>query len=55
MGAYCTYTFSCKKNKKQNKIFRYLEAVGKGSSELKNTADPRASENRRTEFIVLEK
>jgi len=31
-----------------------LEAVGKGSSELKNTADPRASENRRTEFIVLE-
>ena len=31
-----------------------LEAVGKGSSELKNTADPMASENRRTEFIVLE-
>lgn len=31
-----------------------LEAVGKGSSELKNTADPRAAENRRTEFIVLE-
>ena len=31
-----------------------LEAVGKGSTELKNTADPRASENRRTEFIVLE-
>ena len=31
-----------------------LEAVGKGSSELKNTEDPKASENRRTEFIVLE-
>ena len=31
-----------------------LEAVGKGSSELKNTEDPMASENRRTEFIVLE-
>ena len=31
-----------------------LEAVGKGSSELKNTADPMAAENRRTEFIVLE-
>lgn len=31
-----------------------LEAVGKGSSELKNTADPMASENRRTEFIVME-
>lgn len=31
-----------------------LEAVGKGSSELKNTADPMAPENRRTEFIVLE-
>ena len=31
-----------------------LEAVGKGSTELKNTADPMASENRRTEFIVLE-
>lgn len=31
-----------------------LEAEGKGSSELKNTEDPMASENRRTEFIVLE-
>lgn len=31
-----------------------LEAVGKGSSELKNTEDPMAAENRRTEFIVLE-
>ena len=31
-----------------------LEAVGKGSSELKNTEDPMAPENRRTEFIVLE-
>lgn len=31
-----------------------LEAVGKGSSELKNQADPMAAENRRTEFIVLE-
>ena len=31
-----------------------LEAVGKGSNELKNTEDPMASENRRTEFIVLE-
>ena len=31
-----------------------LEAVGKGSSELKNTEDSMAPENRRTEFIVLE-
>jgi outer membrane protein OmpA-like peptidoglycan-associated protein len=31
-----------------------LEAIGKGSSELKNTADPMAQENRRTEFIVVE-
>ena len=31
-----------------------LEAEGKGSSELKNTENPKASENRRTEFIVLE-
>ncbi len=31
-----------------------LEAVGKGSSEPKNAADPTAPENRRTEFIVLE-
>ena len=31
-----------------------LETVGKGSSELKNTEDPMAAENRRTEFIVLE-
>ena len=31
-----------------------LEAIGKGSSELKNTEDPMAAENRRTEFIVLE-
>lgn len=31
-----------------------LEAVGKGSSELKNQENPMASENRRTEFIVLE-
>ena len=32
----------------------HLEAVGKGSSELKNTEDPMAAENRRTEFIILE-
>lgn len=31
-----------------------LEAVGKGSSELKNAEDPMAAENRRTEFIVFE-
>lgn len=31
-----------------------LEAIGKGASELKNAEDPTASENRRTEFIVLE-
>jgi outer membrane protein OmpA-like peptidoglycan-associated protein len=31
-----------------------LEAIGKGSSELKNTADPMAQENRRTEFIIVE-
>lgn len=31
-----------------------LEAEGKGSSELKNTENPMAPENRRTEFIVLE-
>ena len=31
-----------------------LEAVGKGSSELKNAENPMAPENRRTEFIVLE-
>lgn len=31
-----------------------LEAVGKGSTELKNTDDPMAPENRRTEFIVIE-
>lgn len=31
-----------------------LEAIGKGSSEPKNPADPTAPENRRTEFIVLE-
>ena len=31
-----------------------LEAVGKGSTELKNTDDPMAPENRRTEFIVWE-
>ena len=31
-----------------------LEAVGFGSTKLKNTEDPTASENRRTEFIVLE-
>ena len=31
-----------------------LEAIGKGSSELKNADDPMAPENRRTEFIVLE-
>ena len=31
-----------------------LEAVGKGSTELKNPDDPMASENRRTEFIVIE-
>lgn len=31
-----------------------LEAVGYGASKLKNTEDPNASENRRTEFIVIE-
>ena len=31
-----------------------LEAVGKGSTELKNKENPMAAENRRTEFIVLE-
>ncbi len=31
-----------------------LEAVGKGSTELKNQENPMAPENRRTEFIVLE-
>lgn len=31
-----------------------LEAVGKGSSEPKNPDNPKAPENRRTEFIVLE-
>lgn len=31
-----------------------LEAEGKGSSEPKNTDDPYAPENRRTEFIVIE-
>ena len=31
-----------------------LEAVGKGFTEPKNTEDPTAPENRRTEFIVLE-
>lgn len=31
-----------------------LEAVGKGSTELKNKENPYAPENRRTEFIVLE-
>ena len=31
-----------------------LEAVGKGSSELKNADNPMAPENRRTEFIVVE-
>lgn len=31
-----------------------LEAVGFGSSKLKNTDDPKAPENRRTEFIVVE-
>ena len=31
-----------------------LEAEGQGSSEPKNTEDPYAPENRRTEFIVLE-
>jgi outer membrane protein OmpA-like peptidoglycan-associated protein len=31
-----------------------LSAIGKGSSELKNTEDPYAPENRRTEFIVVE-
>ena len=31
-----------------------LEAIGKGSSEPKNPADPTAPENRRTEFIVIE-
>ena len=31
-----------------------LEAVGKGSTKLKNSDDPMAPENRRTEFIVIE-
>ena len=31
-----------------------LEAIGKGSSELKNPENPTAPENRRTEFIVIE-
>jgi Outer membrane protein and related peptidoglycan-associated (lipo)proteins len=31
-----------------------LEAVGFGSTQLKNTDDPMAPENRRTEFIVVE-
>ncbi len=31
-----------------------LEAIGKGSTELKNAENPYAAENRRTEFIVLE-
>ena len=31
-----------------------LEAVGLGSSQLKNAEDPMAAENRRTEFIVIE-
>lgn len=31
-----------------------LEAVGKGSSQLKNADDPMAPENRRTEFVIAE-
>ncbi len=31
-----------------------LEAVGFGSSQLKNTENPNAPENRRTEFIIIE-
>ena len=31
-----------------------IQAIGKGSSELKNTENPNAPENRRTEFIVVE-
>jgi len=31
-----------------------LEAVGLGATQLKNTEDPKAPENRRTEFIVLD-
>ena len=31
-----------------------LEAIGYGSSRLKNEADPTAPENRRTEFVVVE-
>jgi len=31
-----------------------LRAVGYGSSRLKNQENPNASENRRTEFIVIE-
>lgn len=31
-----------------------LEAVGLGSTQLKNSDDPKAPENRRTEFIVIE-
>ncbi len=31
-----------------------LEAIGLGSSQLKNTENPNAPENRRTEFIIIE-
>ena len=31
-----------------------LEAVGLGATQLKNTDDPRAPENRRTEFVIIE-
>lgn len=31
-----------------------LEAVGLGSTQLKNTDDPKAPENRRTEFVIVE-
>lgn len=31
-----------------------LEAVGLGATQLKNTEDPKAPENRRTEFIIIE-
>ena len=32
-----------------------LEAVGLGATKLKNTDDPKAPENRRTEFVIIEK
>ena len=31
-----------------------LEAIGLGATQLKNTDDPQAPENRRTEFVIIE-